>query len=165
MRPRRTLSSGAFQPHACSIETRAPLLDHKLIEFAQTIPGALKLHGLVTKHILKRAVAGLVPDEIIHRQKKGFGVPIRHWFKNELKELLHDTLSDQRTRERGLLNPRAVRALVNEHQMGRRDHARQLWGLLTLELWHRAFIDQRPVMSFEGAKTLELQQLTHVPVG
>lgn len=150
---------------AHSIETRAPLLDHKLIEYVQTIPGSLKLHGMETKHILKRAVAGLVPDEIIHRPKKGFSVPIRQWFKRELKDLLHDTLSDQRTRERGLLNPRAVRALVNEHQLGRRDHAQQLWGLLTLELWHRAFIDQRPEMSFEGAKTLGLQQLTHVPVG
>ena len=150
---------------AHSIETRAPLLDHKLIEYVQTIPGSLKLHGMETKHILKRAVAGLVPDEIIHRQKKGFNVPIRQWFKRELKDLLNDTLSDQRTRERGLLNARAVRALVNEHQLGRRDHARQLWGLLTLELWHRAFIDQRPEMSFEGAKTLGLQQLTHVPVG
>lgn len=150
---------------AHSVETRAPLLDHQLIEYVQTIPGSLKLHGMETKHILKRAVAGLVPDEIIHRQKKGFNVPIRQWFKRELKDLLNDTLSDQRTRERGLLNARAVRALVNEHQLGRRDHARQLWGLLTLELWHRAFIDQRPEMSFEGAKTLGLQQLTHVPVG
>jgi asparagine synthase (glutamine-hydrolysing) len=150
---------------AHSIETRAPLLDHKLIEYVQTIPGSLKLHGMETKHILKRAVTGLVPDEIIQRQKKGFNVPIRLWFKRELKDLLNDTLSDQRTRERGLLKARAVRALVNEHQMGRRDHARQLWGLLTLELWHRAFIDQRPEMSFEGAKTLGLQQLTQVPVG
>jgi asparagine synthase (glutamine-hydrolysing) len=150
---------------AHSIETRAPLLDHKLIEYVQTIPGSLKLHGMETKHILKQAVTGLVPDEIIHRQKKGFSVPIRQWFKRELKDMLNDTLSDQRTRERGLLNPRAVKALVNEHQLGRRDHAHQLWGLLTLELWHRAFIDQRPEMSFEGAKTLGLQQLTHVPVG
>ncbi len=151
---------------AHSIETRAPLLDHKLIEYVQTIPGSLKLRGLETKYILKRAVAGLVPDEIIHRQKKGFSVPLRQWFKRELKDLLLDTLNDQRTRERGLLNPRAVASLIAEHQLGRRDHAHQLWGLLTLELWHRAFIDQRPEMSFEGAKTLSLDQLTQVvPVG
>src|SRR6185436_18654431 len=151
---------------AHSIETRAPLLDHKLIEYVQTIPGSLKLRGLETKYILKRAVAGLVPDEIIHRQKKGFSVPIRQWFKRELKDLLLDTLNDQRTRERGLLNPRAIASLITEHQFGRRDHAHQLWGLLTLELWHRAFIDQRPEMSFEGAKTLRLDRLTQVvPVG
>jgi asparagine synthase (glutamine-hydrolysing) len=151
---------------AHSIETRAPLLDHKLIEYVQTMPGALKLRGLETKYILKRAVAGLVPDEIIHRQKKGFGVPIRQWFKRELKDLLQDTLNDQRTRERGLLNPRAVGRLMAEHQLGRRDHAHQLWSLLTLELWHRAFIDQRPEMSFAGAKTLSLDRLTQtVPVG
>jgi asparagine synthase (glutamine-hydrolysing) len=147
---------------AHSIETRAPLLDHKLIEYVQTIPGSLKLHGLETKHILKRAVTGIVPDEIIHRQKQGFGVPIRQWFKRELKDLLQDTLSDRSTRERGLLNPRAVRGLIAEHLLSRRDHSRQLWGLLTLELWHRAFIDQRPEMSFEGAKTLSLDRLTQV---
>lgn len=145
---------------AHSVETRAPLLDHQLIEYVQQIPGALKLHGLETKHILKRAVADRVPAEIIRRQKKGFSVPIRRWFNGELKDLLQDTLSEQRVRERGLFNPRTVRALIKEHQLRRRDQSRQLWGLLTLELWYRAFIDQSPEMSFAGAKTLSLDQLS-----
>src|SRR5262249_55184039 len=94
---------------ANSLETRAPLLDHRLIEFAQTIPASFnrhgRLHGLETKYILKRAVAGLIPDEIINRPKQGFDVPIRRWFNHELRELLDDTLSDQRTRERGDFDP------------------------------------------------------------
>jgi asparagine synthase (glutamine-hydrolysing) len=126
---------------ANSLETRAPLLDHKLIEFVQTIPASLKLRGLETKYILKRAVTGLIPDEIIHRPKQGFDVPIKRWFNHELRQMLDDTLADQRTRERGYFNQQAVQALLAEHRRGRRDNARHLWGLLMLELWHRTFID------------------------
>ncbi|MCI0392814.1 MAG: asparagine synthase (glutamine-hydrolyzing) [Acidobacteria bacterium] len=126
---------------ANSLETRAPLLDHKLIEFVQTIPASLKLRGTETKYILKRAVSGLIPDEIIHRPKQGFDVPLKHWFNHELREMLNDTLDDQRTRQRGYFNLNAVMAIQKEHRRGRRDHARSLWGLLIFELWHRAFID------------------------
>ncbi len=132
---------------AHGLETRSPFLDHELIEFVQRIPASLKLNGPNgngSKYILKQAAKGLVPEVIIQRQKKGFSVPLQQWFKSDLKDMLHDTLTDQRTRDRGLLNQHAIRALTNEHQLGRRDHSRQLWGLLTLELWLRAFIDQRP---------------------
>jgi asparagine synthase (glutamine-hydrolysing) len=144
---------------AHSVEARVPLLDHKLIEFVQTIPASLKMTGHETKSILKRAVAGLVPNEIITRSKKGFSVPIRNWFNNELRELLYDTLTDKRTRERGLLNPQAVQGVLDEHRRCRRDNALQLWGLLTLELWHRAFIDRRPAVRFWGAKHKHMQEL------
>lgn len=144
---------------AHSLEARVPLLDHKLIEFVQAIPAHLKLHGRETKYILKKAVQGLIPDEVINRSKHGFGVPLRKWFNRELRELLHDTLTDKRARERGLLNQRAVRALIGEHQRGRRDNSIHLWGLLTLELWHRAFIDRQPEPSFIGAKGLGIRQL------
>ena len=133
---------------AHGLETRAPFLDHELIEFVQRIPASLKLNGSnnnqSSKYILKQAAKGLVPEVIIQRAKKGFGVPLAQWFKSELKDMLMDTLTDQRTRDRGLLNQNAIRALTNEHQLGRRDHSRQLWSLLTLELWLRAFIDERP---------------------
>ena len=144
---------------AHSIEARVPLLDHELIEFVQTIPPGLKLRGQTTKHILKQAMADLIPQEIIHRPKMGFGVPLRKWLNHELRELLYDTLTDRRARERGLLNPRSVRALLDEHARGRRDNSLHLWGLLTLELWHRSFIDRQPEMSFAGAKAVELRQL------
>jgi asparagine synthase (glutamine-hydrolysing) len=126
---------------ANSLETRAPLLDHKLIEFVQTIPASLKLRGFETKYILKRAVMGLIPEEIIHRPKQGFDVPINRWFNRELRETLDDTFADRRTRGRGYFNQRAVQAILDEHRRGRRDNARHLWGLLMLELWHRSFID------------------------
>ena len=126
---------------ANSLETRAPLLDHELIDFVQTIPASLKLRGLETKYILKRAVTGLIPDEIIHRRKQGFDVPIKRWFNQELRQMLDDTLADRRTRERGYFNQQAVQAILDEHRRERRDNARHLWGLLMLELWHRTFID------------------------
>jgi asparagine synthase (glutamine-hydrolysing) len=145
---------------AHSIEAREPLLDHKLIEFAQTIPASLKLNGRVGKAILKKAVEGLIPDEIINRPKQGFGVPIARWFNNELRDLLHDTLTDERTRQRGYFDHRVVQATLDEHARGRRDNAVHLWGLLTLELWHRAFIDRRPEPSFAGVKRVGLEQLS-----
>jgi asparagine synthase (glutamine-hydrolysing) len=144
---------------AHSVEARVPLLDHKLIEFVQTIPASLKMRGHETKSILKQAVTGQVPKEIIRRSKKGFSVPIRNWFNNELRDLLYDTLTGKRTRERGLLNPQAVQGVLDEHRRRRRDNAHQLWGLLTLELWHRAFIDKRPAIRFSGAKRKQLQEL------
>lgn len=133
---------------ANSLETRAPLLDHRLIEFAQTIPAEFKLRGIETKYILKQAALGLVPEEIINRPKQGFDVPIRRWFNHELREMLDDTLNDQRARERGDFNHKAVLAILNEHRRGTRDHARRLWGLLVLELWRRVFIDERPEPRF-----------------
>ena len=144
---------------AHSIEARVPLLDHKLIEFAQTIPASLKLRGKTTKHILKQAMTGLISDQIIHRPKMGFGVPLRKWLNGELREMLYDTLTDQRARERDLIDPRAVRELLDEHARGRRDNSLQLWGLLTLELWHRSFIDRKPEPSFAGAKKVGLGEL------
>jgi len=144
---------------AHSIEAREPLLDHKLIEFVQSVPASLKLRGSVSKHVLKSAVRGLIPNEIVDRQKQGFGVPIRSWFNNELRELLYDTLTDSRTRQRGYFNQKAVEEILDEHRRRRRDNSTHLWGLLTLELWHRAFIDRVPDPNFEGAKRIELDRL------
>jgi asparagine synthase (glutamine-hydrolysing) len=145
---------------AHSIEAREPLLDHKLIEFAQQIPARFKLHGSQTKSILKKAMRGIIPDEIIHRPKQGFGVPMQKWFKEDLREMLMDTLTDSRTRQRGYFDQRVVGAILREHLSGRRDNSRHLWSLLMLELWHRAFIDHQPEPAFAGAKKLTLNRLT-----
>jgi asparagine synthase (glutamine-hydrolysing) len=141
---------------AHSLEAREPLLDHKLIEFVAQIPASLKLRGLEAKSILKRAVRGLVPDEIIDRKKQGFDVPILKWFKEDLRDLLCDTLTSSRARQRGYFNPGAVEAILDEHLRGRRDNSRHLWGLLTLELWHQSFIDRRPEAVSRSAKRVEL---------
>ena len=127
---------------AASLETRAPLLDHKLIEFAMRIPGSLKMAGLDTKHILKMAVKDIVPAEILNRPKQGFGVPIQMWINEQLRDRIQDTLRDQRTRERDYVNSDYLNVLLDEHGRGRRDHSTGLWALFMLELWHRTFVDQ-----------------------
>ncbi|HYP53829.1 MAG TPA: asparagine synthase C-terminal domain-containing protein, partial [Pyrinomonadaceae bacterium] len=127
---------------AASLETRAPLLDHKLIEFVCRVPSALKLNGLETKSIFKRAVAGLVPDELLNRPKQGFGVPINQWINDELRGYIRDVLAEAKTRARGYFDPRHVDLLLDEHTRGRRDHSMQLWSLFVLELWHRTFADR-----------------------
>jgi len=141
---------------AHSLEAREPLLDHKLIEFVAQIPASLKLRGSETKSILKRAIRGLIPDEIIDRKKQGFDVPIQQWFKEDLRAMLLDTLTGSRARQRGYFKPGAVEAILDEHMRGRRDNSRHLWGLLTLELWHRQFIDRQPEAAYAGAKRIEL---------
>ena len=127
---------------AVSLEARAPLLDHKLIDFVTKIPAGLKLKGEQTKHIMKQAVTGLVPDEILNRPKQGFGVPVQEWINQQLKERMVATLSDERTRQRGYVNSKYLDVLLDEHWRGRRDHSSQLWSLLMLELWHRQFVDR-----------------------
>ncbi|MGB7925867.1 MAG: asparagine synthase (glutamine-hydrolyzing) [Pyrinomonadaceae bacterium] len=128
---------------ATSLEARVPLLDQRLIEFVTRIPASLKMKGLETKYIFKRAVRDLVPAEILDRPKQGFGVPIQEWINEQLRERLRDTLTDTRTQQRGYVEPRYVKVLLDEHERHRRDHSAQLWTLFMLELWHRAFVDQR----------------------
>lgn len=125
---------------AVSLETRAPFLDHKLVELAASIPVNLRLNGRVTKYILKRAARGLLPDAIIDRPKHGFGVPLGAWLRRDMR-LVREVLLDTRTLERGLLNTAAVQRLIDDHASGARDHGQRLWGLLTLEWWYRLFID------------------------
>jgi asparagine synthase (glutamine-hydrolysing) len=126
---------------AVSLEARAPFLDHHVMEFAASLPAAYKLRGLTTKYLLKRALRGLVPQENLSRRKMGFGVPISHWLRGELKGLLTDTILSGKAQNRGYFNGEMVRHLADQHIEGRRDYAPQLWTLMMLELWHREFID------------------------
>ena len=126
---------------AASLETRAPLLDHKLIEFVCRIPASLKLSGAETKSIFKRAVRGLVPGDILTRPKQGFGVPIQQWINDQLRDHIRDVLTGPTARARGYFDPRYVDLLLDEHGRQRRDHSFQLWSLFVLELWHRTFMD------------------------
>jgi len=129
---------------AHGLEGRSPLLDYNVMEFAASLPSAFKLKGGVKKHILKLAVSSLLPDEIINRPKMGFGVPLETWFRHELKEMAYDILLSPRLRQRGYFNDAFVKRLLDEHSSGARAWHYQLWNLLVLELWHRAFIDRRP---------------------
>ena len=126
---------------AVSLEARAPFLDHHVLEFAASLPARYKLRGLTTKYLLKRALKGLLPEENLTRRKMGFGVPVGHWFRGELKGFLRETLLAERTHKRGYFNANVVHHLVDQHTSGQRDYAPQLWTLVMLELWHREFID------------------------
>ncbi len=137
---------------AGSLEARVPLLDHKVIDFVTRIPASMKLTGHETKHLFKRAIKDLVPEEILNRPKQGFGVPIQEWINQQLRDRLRDTLREPRTRQRGYVEPAYLDVLLDEHERGRRDHSMALWALLMLELWHRQFVDSpRASLSFAEA--------------
>jgi asparagine synthase (glutamine-hydrolysing) len=127
---------------ANSLEARCPFLDHKLLEFAARIPSNLKLRGLTTKYILKKALNGHIPREIIRRKKHGFGVPIGHWFRTNLKDYVREVLLSSQALQRGYFKDTALRRIIGEHQNGKRDHGHRLWALLTFEVWHRVFLDK-----------------------
>ena len=129
---------------AHGLEGRSPFLDHRLMEFAAGLPSNLKLRGVTKKYILKRAVAPYLPSEILDRPKMGFGVPLEAWFRGELKDLAFDVLLSRRLRERGYFREAVIRRLLEQHVNGQRGWHYQLWNLLMLELWHRAFVDARP---------------------
>jgi asparagine synthase (glutamine-hydrolysing) len=127
---------------ANSLEARCPFLDHELIEFAARIPSGLKLSGMTTKYILKKSLEDIVPKEIIHRKKHGFGVPVGHWFKTSLKDYVREVILSPQALRRGYFKEEILRKLIEEHQTGRRDHGHRLWALLTFEMWHRVFMDR-----------------------
>jgi asparagine synthase (glutamine-hydrolysing) len=137
---------------AASVEARVPLLDHPLVEWAASLPAHLKVRGFSGKRLLKRLARRLVPREVVDRRKVGFTVPLSPWFRGPLRDLLADTLLSAAAAGRGYFEPGALRRLVDEHVTGRRDRARELWTLLTLELWHQAFIDRtpRPAVSYQA---------------
>lgn len=126
---------------AVSLEARSPFLDHHVIEFAASLPESLKLRGMTTKYLLKRALRKILPAENLHRRKMGFGVPIGDWFRGPLQSLLHETVLSERALNRGFFRREAVAQLVDLHVRGERDYAHQLWALLMLELWFQRFID------------------------
>jgi asparagine synthase (glutamine-hydrolysing) len=126
---------------AHSVEARSPFLDHELMEFAASLPAEHKLAGTSGKRLLKSALRGRLPDEILDRPKMGFGVPLAHWFRNDLRELPTDVLLDPRSLDRGYFRRSEIERLIKEHRERRADHASRLWVLLQLEFWHREVVE------------------------
>lgn len=124
---------------AVSLEVRAPFLDQHVAEYAASLPSEYKLRGRTTKFILKNAVKDLLPDRIINRPKKGFGIPIADWLKGSLKPLMRDMLSEERILKQGLFSSRYVENLMREHENGTKNHYKQLWTLLVFQLWYENF--------------------------
>lgn len=122
---------------AHSLEVRQPFLDYRVVEYAASLPLALKFRRGQGKLLLRRAFGHLLPRQIWNRRKMGFGVPLDHWFRNELRELTHDTLLDESARIGGFFRRDAVEQLVTQHELRQFDHAYRLWALLVLELWLR----------------------------
>jgi len=128
---------------AHSLEARPPLLDHRLAEFAATIPAHYRLRGGTTKYLFKQAMRGILPDAIIDRQKHGFAVPMATWFRGELAEFARGLLLSQACRERGVFNPAQVERLLTLNARGR-DLDLQLWTMMSFELWCQRFLDPSP---------------------
>ncbi len=126
---------------ANSLECRSPFLDHKLMEFAASIPSNLKVKGLRLKHILKKAFKKALPKEILSRKKMGFGIPVHEWFRGELKDYSYEILMSQKCIDRGYFNKEVIKKLLDEHCAGSAHNGARIWSLLNLELWHRMFID------------------------
>ena len=122
---------------AHGLECRQPFLDHRVVELALRMPAELKFRRGRGKRILTETFADLLPREICRRPKMGFGVPLDHWFRGELKDFSRDVLLDSRTFERGYFRREAVAQLLDDHQSARFDHSYRLWSLLVLELWQR----------------------------
>jgi asparagine synthase (glutamine-hydrolysing) len=123
-----------------SLEGRVPLLNNDFVEYATNLPLNMKLRGLRSKFLLKRAVRGILPDSILNRPKKGFGIPVAHWFRGPLKEQMLSVLSPERVAREGFFDPGAVRRLIDDHLDGRRDNRKQLWTLFAFELWHEGYL-------------------------
>ncbi|HMV49602.1 MAG TPA: asparagine synthase (glutamine-hydrolyzing) [Blastocatellia bacterium] len=120
---------------AASLETRAPFLDHTFVEFVLKLPVEMKLKGFTGKYILKKAMRGHLPDDVIDRPKKGFGMPVAKWVKGELRDFVRDTFSPERLNRRGLFNAGYVQRLLDEHESGIADHRKLIWTLLMFEMW------------------------------
>ena len=132
---------------AFGLEARCPFLDQRVIELAARMPMSLKLNGQQGKQILIDTFGDLLPKSIQTRPKMGFGIPLDHWFRNELKTLLREVLLAPRSLNRGWFRPEVVTRMVEEHLQSRADHSYRLWNLLVLELWQQSFIDSATVPS------------------
>jgi asparagine synthase (glutamine-hydrolysing) len=124
---------------AASLETRAPLLDVKLVEFAFSLPPQWKVRGTTGKWFFKKAMAGILDQKILNRQKQGFSIPIKNWLKNELKELMLETLSEKKIADLGFFNGGYVQTMIREHLQNRENHSHRLWALMQFNLWHDHF--------------------------
>ncbi|MBZ5638748.1 MAG: asparagine synthase (glutamine-hydrolyzing) [Acidobacteriia bacterium] len=129
-----------------SLESRAPFLDHELAEYVAALPSSLKIRGLTTKAVLRRALRSRLPAEVLSRRKRGFNIPFSRWLLHGLGGSLRERFSEERVRARGLLDPAGVASLLDEHLSRRADHRKPIFTLLALDLWcDRTYGDGAPV--------------------
>jgi asparagine synthase (glutamine-hydrolysing) len=124
---------------ANSLETRAPLLDYRVVEYAAKIPSALKLNGKEKKYILKEAFSKMLPDDILYRKKMGFSVPLAEWLRNEIKPLAEQRLFGKKSGLANFFNISEIRNMWDQHLTGDNQYTQELWMLLAFELWWAAY--------------------------
>jgi asparagine synthase (glutamine-hydrolysing) len=132
---------------AHSLESRSPLIDYKVVEYAASIPAEMKLKGRNLKHILKKVAARYLPQELIYRQKQGFGFPLGIWMQTELKTFLKNLFGQSRFIELGIFDSSYIHRLIQEHISGKADHNFRLWILINLEIWYRLYFENETVES------------------
>jgi asparagine synthase (glutamine-hydrolysing) len=126
---------------ANSLELRVPFLDHKLLEFAASLPANYKVRRFTTKYLAKKALAGRLPRQILKRRKAGFPVPYESWLRSDLKPWMTEVLLDRETLARGYFERKCLeRMIADDARVG--GYSKELLSLVTLELWHRAFAEQ-----------------------
>jgi asparagine synthase (glutamine-hydrolysing) len=126
---------------AANFEVRVPFLNNEMLDLSQKIPNQLKLKGLERKFILKKACEKILPNEIIYRQKAGFGSPIRSWLRTSLQPMINDLLRVETIKKRGLFDAKEVQKIIELNQSGKEDYNLQIFQLLNLELWMQQFLD------------------------
>jgi asparagine synthase (glutamine-hydrolysing) len=149
---------------ATSVETRVPFLDHKLVEFAMTIPRSMKVRDGQNKWVLKKALEGIVPDDLLYRPKQGFALPINEWCISGMAPFVERTLFSSPLRQRELFDYDAVRGIWEAHRSGRVDYSFNIWCLLNLSLWYEHWIEGRPYgvgLGTEGGSHTESRQKTN----
>jgi asparagine synthase (glutamine-hydrolysing) len=127
---------------ATSVEARVPFLDHHLVEYAMALPRSLKVEGRSGKHILKRALEEILPRDLLYSRKRGFGAPVREWFRNGLGEWFDSHLINSTMRSRDFFDYKFIARLLDEHRQGKREWGFHLWALLNLSLWYERWIDR-----------------------
>lgn len=128
---------------ATGVELRVPFLDHRMVEFAATLPDSTKLQGTTGKLLLRQAMRGVLPDTIIDRPKKGFPVPLAAWLEGPLKQYTHEHLLGTKAACPNFLERSEIARMVTEHSSGGADRSQELWNMLVFEQWHRQFIGNR----------------------
>ena len=127
---------------AVALEGRSPFLDHELLELTAKMPFDLKLRGANNKkYILKEALRGLVPEEVMFRRKMGFGVPLEYWFRRDLQKYTENILLSKKAEERALFRAEEIRWILRQHNNTNVNYSARIWALLTLELWFREYFD------------------------
>ena len=126
---------------ATSLEVRSPLLDHPLFEFAASLPDRAKLKGWTTKFLLRKVASRYLPSNLLKRRKHGFSVPLDRWFRHELSSYVQEVLLDPLTQSRQYFRQEMVKQMLRSHMEGKIGYGREIWLLLTFEIWHRTYID------------------------